>query len=284
MVSRKLFGIITIVCIMLVALTGCQSAPNTTKSQSTNENDRIATLFMHGYGGTENSEKFMVNQAKKKGVTNTIVTAKVSSLVKVSFKGDIPQNAKHPIVKIIFEDNKNGNVDQNSTNIRNVLLQLKTKYNITKYNFVAHSMGNLSFAYFMKNFGDNKQLPQLQKEVNIAGTYNGILNLNEKVNEISVDKNGKPSKMNDNYKELLGLKDVYKDKHIDVLNIYGDLQDGTHSDGRVSMSSARSLKYLLGNSPASYKESKYTGKSAQHSQLHENKEVANEIINFLWNK
>lgn len=50
------------------------------------------------------------------------------------------------------------------------------------------------------------------------------------------------------------------------------------------MSSARSLKYLLGNSPASYKESKYTGKSAQHSQLHENKEVANEIINFLWNK
>lgn len=284
MVSRKLFGIITIVCIMLVTLTGCQSAPNTTKSQSTNENDRIATLFMHGYGGTENSEKFMVNQAKKKGVTNTIVTAKVSSLGKVSFKGDIPQNATHPIVKIIFEDNKNGNVDQNSTNIRNVLLQLKTKYNITKYNFVAHSMGNLSFAYFMKNFGDNKQLPQLQKEVNIAGTYNGILNLNEKVNEISVDKNGKPSKMNDNYKELLGLKNVYKDKHIDVLNIYGDLQDGTHSDGRVSMSSARSLKYLLGNNPASYKESKYTGKSAQHSQLYENKEVANEIINFLWNK
>lgn len=281
---KKLCGLVTIVCIMLATLTGCQSAPNTTKSQTTNENDRIATLFMHGYGGTENSEKFIVNQAKKKGVTDTIVTAKVSSLDKVSFKGDIPQNATQPIVKIIFEDNKNGNIDQNSTNIRNVLLQLKTKYNISKYNFVAHSMGNLSFAYFMKNFGNNKQLPQLQKEVNIAGTYNGILNLNEKVNEISVDKNGKPSKMNDNYKELLELKDVYKDKHIDVLNIYGDLQDGTHSDGRVSMSSARSLKYLLGNSPASYKESKYTGKSAQHSQLHENKEVANEIINFLWDK
>ena len=51
----------------------------------------------------------------------------------------------------------------------------------------------------MKYYGNDKQLPQLQKEVNIAGTYNGVLNLNEKVNEITVDKDGKPSKMNADY-------------------------------------------------------------------------------------
>ena len=49
------------------------------------------------------------------------------------------------------------------------------------------------------------------KKVNI-GTYNGVLNLNEKVNEITVDKDGKPSKMNLDYEKLLGLKDVYKNK------------------------------------------------------------------------
>jgi len=69
-----------------------------------------------------------------------------------------------------------------------------------------------------------------------------------------------------------------------VLNIYGDLQDGCHSDGRVSNSLSQSLKYLLGNSPKFYKEIKYTGKTAQHSQLHENKDVANKINQFLWNK
>ena len=58
--------------------------------------------------------------------------------------------------------------------------------------------------------------------------------------------------MNDDFKKLLSLKEVYKDKNIDVLNIYGDIQDGTHSDGRVSNSSSKSLKYLLGNSPKSY--------------------------------
>ena len=46
----------------------------------------------------------------------------------------------------------------------------------------------------------------------------------------------------------------------------------------------KSLKYLLGNSPKSYTENKFTGKTAQHSQLHENKNIANDIIQFLWSK
>lgn len=51
-------------------------------------------------------------------------------------------------------------------------------------------MGNMSFAFYMKNYGDDRHLPQLKKEVNIAGVYNGILNMNENVNEIIVDKQG----------------------------------------------------------------------------------------------
>lgn len=279
--SRNLW---VILCLTLICLAGCQQSSNEKPASQVGKTDRVATLFMHGYGGTNNSEKYMVNQAVKKGVTNDVVVANVASDGTVNFKGNISEKAKNPIIKIIFEDNKNGDTTQNANNIKNVLSEMKSKYGIKKYNFVAHSMGNMSFAYFMKNYGDDKTLPKLQKEVNIAGTYNGILNLNEKVNEISVDKNGKPSKMNENYKELLGLKDIYRGKQIEVLNIYGDLQDGTHSDGRVSNSSSKSLKYLLGDSPKTYKESKYTGKSAQHSALHENKAVANEIIQFLWNK
>lgn len=52
-------------------------------------------------------------------------------------------------------------------------------------------MGNLSFAKYMLKYGDDETLPQLNKQVNIAGTYNGVLNMNKQVNEIkiSVDKN-----------------------------------------------------------------------------------------------
>ena len=56
-------------------------------------------------------------------------------------------------------------------------------------------MGNLSFTYFMKSDGNHPPFPTLnKKEVNMARTYNGVLNLNEKVNEIQVDQNGKPKK------------------------------------------------------------------------------------------
>ena len=48
----------------------------------------------------------------------------------------------------------------------------------------------------MLTYGNDKSLPKLDKQVNIAGPFNGVLNMNEKVNEISVDSNGKPSRMN----------------------------------------------------------------------------------------
>ncbi len=52
----------------------------------------------------------------------------------------------------------------------------------------------------------------------------------------------------------------------------------------MSNSSSKSLKYLLGNSPKSYRESKYEGEPAQHSQLHENENVANELNRLLMEK
>ncbi len=49
---------------------------------------------------------------------------------------------------------------------------------------------------------------------------NGVLNMNEDVNEITVDKDGKPSRMNQPYQQLRVLKDIYKGKGIEVLNMY----------------------------------------------------------------
>lgn len=136
----------------------------------------------------------------------------------------------------------------------------------------------------MVDYGRDSSLPQLKKEFNLAGTFNGVLGMNEEDKEILVDRNGKPSHMNPPYQEFMQLKSIYIDKNIDVLNMYGDLLDGAHSDGRVSNSSSKSLKYLLGDSPKSYQVVKYEGKEAQHSALHENEEVAQQMIRFLWGK
>ncbi len=288
---RKLWiwGICIIVIVIIVAFITIKVF---TQNQSTVEkpaqsnfmNSSTPTLFLHGYGGSANSEKFMVKQAKQNGVTKDVITADVSKVGDVEIKGKLEKDTTNPIVQIELANNKQGDLDENAKWFKNVLTKLQSEYDINKFNFVGHSMGNLSFAQYMLTYGNDPSLPQLNKQVNIAGTYNGVLNMNEQVNEISVDANGKPSRMNPPYQELQQLKEIYKGKNIDVLNIFGDLKDGTSSDGRVSNSSSKSLKYLLGDSPKSYKESKYEDKSAQHSQLHENKEVAKEFIAFLWTK
>ena len=71
---------------------------------------------------------------------------------------------------------------------------------------------------------------------------------------------------------------------VSVLNIYGDLKDGSDSDGRVSNASSLSEKYLLRNVAKSYQTLEITGKNAQHSKLHQNAKVAQAIINFIWKK
>lgn len=277
--------IMMIVVIMVLIKPSNQHQSTTVKSKNaTHENSQTPTLFLHGYGGSANSEKFMVKQAKQKGVTKEVVTALVSNDGEVKLKGKLKKDAINPIVQIELDNNKQGDLDVNAQWFKNVLTKLQSEYDIKKFNFVGHSMGNLSFAKYMLKYGDDETLPQLNKQVNIAGTYNGVLNMNEQVNEISVDRNGKPSRMNPPYPELQQLKEIYNGQQIEVLNIYGDLQDDTNSDGRVSNSSSKSLKYLLGNSPKSYKESKYEGKTAQHSELHENEKVANEIVAFLWGR
>ncbi|OFO41728.1 hypothetical protein HMPREF3046_01820 [Staphylococcus sp. HMSC070D05] len=61
--------------------------------------------------------------------------------------------------------------------------------------------------------------------------------------------------MSEDYKKLLGLKNIYKGKQIEDLNIYKDNKGGVHFDVKVSNSSSRPLKYLLGASPKTYKKS-----------------------------
>ena len=95
-------------------------------------------------------------------------------------------------------------------------------------------------------------------------------------------KTGKPSAMSDSYQKLLGLREIYPQDQVDVLNIYGDFKN--QSDGSVLNVSSRSLKYLVIDNAKSYQEKRVTGPLAQHSQLHENPEVDRLLIDFLWGK
>jgi uncharacterized alpha/beta hydrolase family protein len=234
----------------------------------------------------------MANYAKNQGVTNTIVRANVAKSGKVTWHGNIPKGAKNPIIEVNMDDNKSVSgreadlakaYSKSSDYVKDVVDSMQDKYHFKSMNLVGHSMGNLQIAYYIMKNANSSQMPKLKHQVAIAGHFNGLLNENG-VKGITVDtKTGEPSKMLPEYRGLLNLRNDYPTS-AKVLNIYGDLQDGSHSDSQVPVNAAKSYRYLVANRAQSYQEKQINGKMAQHSKLHENKQVDRLLVNFLWGK
>ena len=273
--------------LVLVTIAGLTAFYNHKEATSLNTKQFVQsttpTLFFHGFGSSSNAENHMTEAAKKAGVTQTIITANVSKNGQVSLLGEIPKGAINPIIKVNYEDNRNADYAQDGKYAAAVIRKLEETYGFDKMNLVGHSMGNMSILFYMLENGQDEKLPELQKQVNIANHVNGLQgrDLPEDL-RILDDQTGQPSAMSLTYQKLLGLREVYPQEQVDVLNIYGDFKN--ESDGSVLNTSSRSLKYLLVENAKSYQEKKITGQLAQHSQLHENPEVDELLIDFLWKK
>lgn len=281
--KRSIIALSTFLFIALVSLFLIYNRQTKELNSSDYIQSRTPTLFFHGYGSSANAEKHMVEAARQAGVTQTIITATVDSHAQVTLKGDIPKNAVNPIVMVEFKDNRNANYVQDGEYAAAVVRELQARYGFKKMNFVAHSMGNMSILFYLLEHAQNEELPKLQKQVNIANHVNGLEGMDLPANLTILDSQlGQPSAMSDSYQKLLGLREIYPQDQVDVLNIYGDFKN--QSDGSVLNVSSRSLKYLVIDNAKSYQEKRVTGPLAQHSQLHENPEVDRLLIDFLWGK
>ena len=240
------------------------------------------TFYLHGYGGSARSTDSMIKAAREQKNATQVLTATVRKDGSVDLQGRWLAKTTRPIVQVVFEDNRNPNYQQDGEWFKNVLVAVNRQHSFKRFNVVAHSMGNLTAVYYLLNHATDKQLPRMAKMVNIAGHFDGIIGMDDQPNQNQVKKDGQPQKMNATYRQLMGLRNQLPAKSIAVLNIYGDLGDGTHSDGRVSNASSQSLRYLVTPGAKTYQEKKFTGKKAQHSQLHENHAVNQTVLAFLW--
>ena len=281
--KRSIIALSTFLFIILITLFLGSKLQTREVNSSDYIQSRTPTLFFHGYGSSTNAEKHMVEAARRAGVTQTIITSTVDSHAQVTFKGDILKDAINPIVMVEFKDNRNPDYAQDGEYAAAVVRELQARYGFKKMNFVAHSMGNMSILFYLLEYAQNEELPQLQKQVNIANHVNGLEGMDLPANLTILDNyTGQPSAMSDSYQKLLGLREIYPQDQVDVLNIYGDFKN--QSDGSVLNASSRSLKYLVIDNAKSYQEKRVTGPLAQHSQLHENPEVDRLLIDFLWSK
>lgn len=264
MKKRVWIGLLCLIC--LFALTGCANR----QAQNKWVNSMTPTIFIHGYGSSSRAESSMVNAAERAGVTKTVVNANVDAHGHVTLTGPEISGRRNPIVKVNLQDNENTNMAEGARYIRNVIVKLQQRDHIKTYNIVAHSMGNTDAFSFINDYGTQKGMPKLKKQVVLAGAGIG----------------GSGAANNKMYRQIsshmTNLKNVYP--HAKVLNITGNLDDGSKSDGRIPNDASKSVKSMLGNRPASYRFVMLHGKHAQHSQLHENPRVFKLINNLLWGK
>src|SRR5699024_10339523 len=121
-------------------------------------------------------------------------------------------------VMVNFVNSRNTDYPLQGQWVKNVIVKLREQYHFKKINIEAHSMGNMAVMYYLLANAQNKKLPQLQKQVAMAGTFDGAIGWNEPENLTVDKKTGKPSAENDPFKKLLPLRQTYP-RQVKVLNI-----------------------------------------------------------------
>lgn len=241
------------------------------------------TVFFHGWGSSYHAEEYMVDGAINEGITskNAVIRANVNPRGKVTLHGQIKSGSKNPIVEVNFDNSRISSYQTAGRWAKNVIVTLQNNYQFKRINLVGHSMGNLAIAYYLRNYGQEKSLPVLNKQVAIAGHFNGLVMGEKKKTPDRLASNGKPlNHVTKQYRYLEKLRQTYP-KSAEVLNIYGDKGNGT--DGDLTIESAQSLKYLVQPRAKSYQEQEMKGHQASHSRLHHNDDVNALLYNFLWN-
>ena len=244
------------------------------------------TVFVHGLQGNHGSTDTMIQDLSNRYPdTKKVMTINVKPNGELSTSGNF-KKVKHPLVQVNFLNNS-ASTTTNAHWLNKALTYLYEKQGVRKINIVAQSAGNV--AVYQALAAQASHTPTTQKFVILAGPFDGVLSLNDEANKNKVNAKNhyKPSIMYPansyypSYQQLLQLSTSFP-KQVKVLNIYGNLGDGSNSDSLVTNASSLSVNYLLRHQKTPVKNRCFKNAKATHSGLHKSKIIDNWIANFLW--
>ncbi|MGY3704350.1 alpha/beta fold hydrolase [Vagococcus martis] len=273
--------------ILILILSGCR-LNNSVKPLSSEEKEvdvaysDVPTIFLHGAGGGKHSlggmlTRFTNQEVAQKSLVLTVSKDGVVSENKALKGGHFSKD--NPMVQVLFEDNRNNEWEQAAW-IKAVLVFLQENYQVKTVNLVGHSMGGISEFRYLLQDGKNTTLPKVNKLVAIGSPFNEFLDTfdSQSLDDLLITG---PSQRSERFilyeNELDGMP-----KDVDVLLIAGKLSENDLSDKVVPLSSALSVNMMLMNNGNNVEHVIITG--ADHSGLHENKEVDEKVSHFLWYK
>lgn len=254
-------------------------------------------LFVHGWGAGLHSQMPLAKKAIREGVAQKGLYVYVGPSGQIKMYGHLPAHPKKsPEILVKFPNAYIGEF-QEAAELHKILVLLKQRYHVTSFNAIGHSMGAYALVTQSERDGNSRQIPRVNKLVLIAGPYDGILDRgkwdqptsgklsrlwDDHPNQNRLLKNGQPRIKHPEYRLLMRNRRNFPHQ-AHILNIYGNVENGSNSDGTVSVTSVLSLDSILKNQVAGYQKFATHGRLAKHPYLEtKNKRVQNEIIKFLW--
>lgn len=259
--------------LLLVAVVAIQPQHTTSAVQHYHR----PTLLIHGLAASSATYDHFVARAERTDRGQYALTARITPKNKVHLLGHWDPNDPHPLIKVVFIDNM-ASWQRNAMWLNHLLHVLKNKYNIRSFDAVAHSRGNLDL---LMAYGQ-QHLLELKRAVLVSVPANGALGRGDELGANRILKDGQPKLERPAYHDLVHLRPTFP-PGVHVLNIMGNDGNGTHSDGRVTNVSSRSLKPALGMRLASYHNLVVHGRFAtHHTIIRRNAKVQRAAMNFLW--
>ncbi|MCM0599631.1 alpha/beta hydrolase [Periweissella fabalis] len=280
---KQKYLLISLFAIILLILSGCTPAKQLMKKAPADAHfSDNPTIFLHGFGGNASSMQPLINAIERAKLGTAVETIHVRANDTLATTGTLTAKANNPLINIVFDDSTNGNPAHNARILRVIIEKLHHQYHFKKFNVVAHSMGNSTLAEYLLNNSNNSNLPTLNKYVAIASISNSFIGGSGSTNasRSPLLADGQPTIKSTIFNHFSKLHTTFP-KAAHVLNIFGNLNDGSESDGRVPINSAQALKYLTSRS-ASYQQQEFTGSNAQHSKLKRNPQVEKTVMHFLF--
>ncbi|OTP10419.1 hypothetical protein A5844_002119 [Enterococcus sp. 10A9_DIV0425] len=287
---KKGFSILLL--IGLIFLVGCQTGKDTVQKKSTTSETTMTslskeeaiektvtpTLFIHGYKGTVNSFKGMLQRLEEQDNGKKELTLYVDANGNVRAEGELSKQATNPMVQVIFEDNENNEWNQTDW-IRACLLYLQITYQVDQVNIVGHSMGGVSGLRYLVTYGQDTSLPKVDKFVALGAPFNDFVD--DSGQSVTDELTNGPAVVSSRYQDYQTLVGNLPTT-TQVLLIAGQISETDVSDGTVPVNSALAVYALIKQHGNEITEQIIQGTNASHSMLHENKEVDQAVNQFLW--
>ncbi|KRK40028.1 alpha/beta hydrolase [Loigolactobacillus bifermentans] len=240
---------------------------------------QVPTLFIHGYHGNRLSFGRQMARLQRHGWAQKQVVIRVTTQGGLQVSGTL-SGLENPMIQVLFQNN-HASLTQQAHWLQQIYHYLHRRWSVDQLNIVAHSMGAVSALRSLLI----APLPtglKINAFVSLGAPYNDdeIAEDQYPIQVIRLLATGPVDKA-PTYR-LLEQAMSQLPPQIRFLNIAGDRQDNSQSDGVVAVASVLSLRFLLQHRWQQYQETLILGRRGQHTLLHENRQVDQAVQQFLW--